>query len=909
LLANLIGQMNLDKKPLPRFWYFPGGEEAAVIMTGDDHANGGTAGQFDNFKAASPQDCSVADWECIRSTSYVYTGTPLSDAAAKAYQDEGFEVALHVDTGCNNFTPESLETDFTDQLAGWQAKYVSLNVPVTNRTHCIAWSDWATHPKVELAHGIRLDTNYYYWPGSWIQDRPGMFTGSGMPMRFADLDGKMIDAYQATTQMTDESGQEYPATINALLDKAVGPEGYYGAFTANMHTDQSNHAGANAIVASAKARGVPVVSARQMLDWLDGRNASSFENMSWSDNQLSFTVAAGSGARNLQAMVPTKSDTGTLTGITRGGSPVEFNKQTIKGVEYAMFPSGAGEYVASYGVDTTAPTISALDAEPGADGSATISWTTDEPSTSKVEYGTSPDALTPSANDPALTTSHSVNLTGLEPQTTYYYRVSSTDEANNTATEPASGQPPASFQTPAAGFTDTTTSDFEGGTPANTYVAQTDNGEVVLKPEVGAEFSGSSLPAGWTGTPWATGGTSAVADGKLTVDGALAGTTAPPLYGPGRSLEFVATYGAAPNQHAGFGTDFNEALWAIFSTRDTTNTLYARTNNNGAAANTEIPNSGSLIGSQHTYRIEWASDSVKFYVDGNLVHTQNVAITAQMRPVISDLTPGSAAVAVDWLRMSPYASAGTFTSRVIDSTKSATDWLKLTQKPAVGTDVSFETRSGKTANAEDGSWSSWQAVDTDGTIASPDGQYVQYRASLSTTDPSISPAIEEVTLTYRLDEEIPAAPAKPDLADDSDSGGNKTDNLTNVTTPIFTGTAEAGSTVEIFADDSASLGTTDADQGGNWSFKVPDDKALSDGTHSITAKATDKAGNVSPASEALLVTVDTAAPETVVQLEATGSEDSIALDWADSSDSRLAGYNVYRAGSPTGTSPSSTTPC
>ena len=27
LLANLILEMNLDKKPLPRFWYFPRGRE------------------------------------------------------------------------------------------------------------------------------------------------------------------------------------------------------------------------------------------------------------------------------------------------------------------------------------------------------------------------------------------------------------------------------------------------------------------------------------------------------------------------------------------------------------------------------------------------------------------------------------------------------------------------------------------------------------------------------------------------------------------------------------------------------------------------------------------------------------------------------------------------------------------
>ena len=36
--------------------------------------------------------------------------------------------------------------------------------------------------------------------------------------------------------MTDESGQAYPATVNSLFDNAVGTNGYYGFFTANMHT-------------------------------------------------------------------------------------------------------------------------------------------------------------------------------------------------------------------------------------------------------------------------------------------------------------------------------------------------------------------------------------------------------------------------------------------------------------------------------------------------------------------------------------------------------------------------------------------------------------------------------------------------------------------------------------------------
>ena len=88
LLANLIGAMNLDKKPLPRFWYFPRSAKAVVVGTGDDHGNGGTAGRFDQYAANSPAGCVVANWECLRYTSYVYTSTPLSNAQATAYKKQ-----------------------------------------------------------------------------------------------------------------------------------------------------------------------------------------------------------------------------------------------------------------------------------------------------------------------------------------------------------------------------------------------------------------------------------------------------------------------------------------------------------------------------------------------------------------------------------------------------------------------------------------------------------------------------------------------------------------------------------------------------------------------------------------------------------------------------------------------------
>ncbi|MGH2944313.1 MAG: fibronectin type III domain-containing protein, partial [Solirubrobacteraceae bacterium] len=459
LLANLIGMVAADRKPLPRFWYLPRDEKAAVVMTGDDHGNGGsaTAARFDSFAAASPAGCNVAAWDCIRGTSYVFPGT-ITAAQANTYNAAGFEIGLHVTTGCSDYTESSLRTFFSNQLAQFRSLYPSLPAIVTNRTHCIPWSDWASHPVVELANGIRLDTNYYYFaPASWnVGSRPGFFTGSGFPMRFAQQDGAMIDVYQATTQMTDESGQAYPFTIDALLNAATGATGYYGVFTANMHTDGGNTnsaASAAAIVNSAKARGVPVVSAKQMLTWLDGRNNSSFGSIAWAGNALSFTVDAAAGSSGLRGMVPATGRGAALTTLTRNGSSVPTTRQTIKGVEYALFDATSGSYVATYGAptgDTTAPVISSVAATATAAGVATVTWSTNEAASSRVDYGTAPATLSQNVTDATRVTAHSMQVTGLTPGTTYHFRVSSADAAGNSTTSPAPPAAPATVAVPAA---------------------------------------------------------------------------------------------------------------------------------------------------------------------------------------------------------------------------------------------------------------------------------------------------------------------------------------------------------------------------------------------------------------------------------------------------------------------------
>jgi hypothetical protein len=440
LLTNLVTHMNLDRKPLPKLWYFPRSAKAVVVATGDDHANGGTAGRFDQYAANSPAGCSVDNWECLRFSSYVFTNTALTSAQANAYNANGFEVGLHPQNGCTDYTTSSLPNDYSSQLSDWRQKYGGLPSPVTNRFHCIVYSDWLSQPTVEGSNGMRLDTNYYYWPGSWINDRPGFMTGSGMPMRFASKTGSMLDVYQAATQMTDESGQSYPLTPNTLLDNALGTLGYYGAFTANMHTDSPTIFQNDQLLASATARGVPVVSSRQMLTWLDGRNGSSFTGIGWSGNTLTFGVTVGAGANGLTGMVPTVGPGGvTLSGLSRGGTDVSFSKTTIKGVEYAMFLAQPGSYTATYGSAGSAQAAIAAAVPATTDTSATLNvQSTTTLTSTEVNYGTSPSNLTEKKVDATQGGKHSVAIDGLEPGTTYYYKV--TAETPTGATTSSSTQ-------------------------------------------------------------------------------------------------------------------------------------------------------------------------------------------------------------------------------------------------------------------------------------------------------------------------------------------------------------------------------------------------------------------------------------------------------------------------------------
>ena len=83
------------------------------------------------------------------------------------------------------------------------------------------------------------------------------------------------------------------------------------------------------------------------------------------------------------------------------------------------------------------------------------------------------------------------------------------------------------------------------------------------------------------------------------------------------------------------------------------------------------------------------------------------------------------------------------------------------------------------------------------------------------------------------------APTAPAIASFSTDSGVQGDHITNDNTLTLTGTAEAGSTVKLF-DGATLLGSALASSTGAWSYTTG---ALANGGHSLSATATDAAGN------------------------------------------------------------------
>ena len=176
-------------------------------------------------------------------------------------------------------------------------------------------------------------------------------------------------------------------------------------------------------------------------------------------SQLNFAMVDGDGAPPSQTLQISNAGIGdlnwqvTYTATWLEVSPI--SGTNTGGVTVSVDPLTAGTYTANITITAISAdnsprvvavnyNVTAPDNDPpiisfGPDSSMStaysnnITWQTNEPATSQVEYGLSAAYGNLSPLDQTLVTAHSVSLTGLTSETVYHFRVISRDASNNEA--------------------------------------------------------------------------------------------------------------------------------------------------------------------------------------------------------------------------------------------------------------------------------------------------------------------------------------------------------------------------------------------------------------------------------------------------------------------------------------------
>ena len=143
------------------------------------------------------------------------------------------------------------------------------------------------------------------------------------------------------------------------------------------------------------------------------------------------------------------------------------------------------------------------------------------------------------------------------------------------------------------------------------------------------------------------------------------------------------------------------------------------------------------------------------------------------------------------------------------------------------------TQIGTTTANSSGAWTYTTAVLSDGS----------HSLKATATTPSGTSSTSSV-LAVKIDTAAPTAPTMATPINNANGGLN------------LTGAAEANSVVKVF-DGTTQIGTATANSSGVWSYTTG---ALAAGSHSLTAKATDAAGNTGAASAVLTASIGTSAP-------------------------------------------------
>jgi hypothetical protein len=699
----------------------------------------------------------------------MFGGADPSVSSTLTWRANGHEVGMHPAAFQYGIT---LAQAFQNNVDYFQVNGYGTPSPTT-RIHQLEWQGWVDAAKVEASFGIGLDTSFYTWgPAVTYPDghqAHGFINGSGLPMRFIDQTGAIVPVYQQVTSVVDEqllvgsfseqlTDDQALAVTRQLIDDSQA--GGYSAITTQFHVDYYSQVQqwAEGTMDYANSLSIPMWTAQRWMNYTTARAATTVTGFSWDPNgrQLTFAVTVPTGSESQSVALPGTFGGFSVSGVLIDGSGVSPTAQSISGRDTRFVNVSAGAHTISVFYGTTTPPINhAPVANPDTasvnEGQTVVipvlaNDTDADGDTLRVD-STSPDSGAVITINADQTISYTPNP-GTCGTDTFTYTID--DGRGGTA-----------FATVTVTITcfsgqvvHATYADFAQScaVPASSIVTRVGDGEVRLAGTFGDEYLGTSLDASkwiagsWSGgafTPTVTGGVLSVATG-----GYVRSVSALPL----TTIESSVRFSGQPWEHVGWGSlDFGNG-YAIFSTYNTTSSLFARTaDTTGTEQQTNL---GLIPSGFHTYRIDrqalsQTSDLISYSIDG-VVRVQHTVPTLPAMYVYQSNNGGTApTLDIDRIWVYPsYTASGSYQSCTMDIGQTQSTWTTANWSATTPAGTAFDLR---TRTSADGiNWTSWSSpMTSSGTaITNPVGRYLQYLAEFSTSDASQSPVLDSVTMGF-----------------------------------------------------------------------------------------------------------------------------------------------------------------
>jgi hypothetical protein len=358
LLSHCIEEMSTYSKPLPRLWYFPDTLKCLVTLTND--------GEYKSETDFEPQFKDV-DSMGAKMSIYIIGVDKVSRAWVDKWTAKGFEIAGHPDD-----TEEAANPDWNNMDSVIRAKKNEIagkyGLPIrTNVNHWFVWCgkdeegkpDFAAQARLEELNGIELDINYAHYDIKSNQDEhylgplgtnQGNFTGSGLAMRFADVNGKIINVYQQMNAVYDQQYNEshdpegFYNCFKGLMDRSLDDE-VYSFISVKAHNDEYYFSKAPLMnmIAYANRNGIPVWTELKLLDFIKMRDEASFTDINWLNNKLSFNLYSSLKHSNgLTFMVPFKYGNMKIKRISQNGKDTPYTIKPVKGSDFAFLTVAPG---------------------------------------------------------------------------------------------------------------------------------------------------------------------------------------------------------------------------------------------------------------------------------------------------------------------------------------------------------------------------------------------------------------------------------------------------------------------------------------------------------------------------------------------------------------------------------------